>query len=735
MYELPGSRSHLPAAATGGNSLPDPRILALEAAAAGNPKDAELRHLWKSLLRRRKQLVLVFSLFVAAVVAFTVLQPRTYMTQVRLIAGQTATQGGPDAAGGNTNLPVLNALLAQNGAQSSETYAELLHESPIAQQVIADLHLQTTADVLLSRVLIRPVTNTSIISISVKWKDPVVSAKIANDFATVFVERERQLVAHQAESALGFLDKELPDAEQHMRATQNALAAYQAATGIADLTQQTQSDITQLAALDTKQQSVQLESRQAEAEIGALTAELSRTPESIQGQQNVSANPVAAQLQSQIAQTQLDLTAALQQYTDNHPTVIALKHKLSQEQRELQSQPGSVVSGTQTIPNPAYGLLQQQIATARAHLAAADSQEATIGNQRKAMAPLLDKLPQQSRRIGDLSREAKAAEGVYSALQQKYQDAIVSRSTALSPVTITQEASPDVVTVTPNVVFNILVGVFMGIVLSVSSVLIAEFFDDRYRSADDVKERLGLPVLASIPQLAPGKATSSWVQPLSVESFLQLVAALRYSSNRPPRTIAVTSPDQGDGKSTITINTAISMASMNARILIVDADLRRPTIHHKLGIANGRGLSDVLVGVAPLMDVVVPSGHENVWVLTSGRRAPNPVALLQGETFERVLKEARERFDVVLVDSPALKSIVDGVVIGIKTEGTILVVSAAKSDPRSVSTALEKLRSVRSLGALNLLGVVLNETKPDQSDYSDYYLGAGQSLSLASGSP
>ena len=194
--------------------------------------------------------------------------------------------------------------------------------------------------------------------------------------------------------------------------------------------------------------------------------------------------------------------------------------------------------------------------------------------------------------------------------------------------------------------------------MAVSTVLVVEYFDDRFRDEDEVKERLGLPVLATIPRvdLADSK-TSAWVQPLSVESFFQLVAALRYSSSKPPRIIAVTSPEQNDGKSTIAVNTAISMASMHARVLVVDADLRRPTIHTKLGIKNDRGLSDVIVGALPLGEAVKPTQHEGVWALTSGRRAPNPVALLQSDSFDRLLDDAREHFDVVILDTPALRSL------------------------------------------------------------------------------
>jgi capsular exopolysaccharide synthesis family protein len=157
--------------------------------------------------------------------------------------------------------------------------------------------------------------------------------------------------------------------------------------------------------------------------------------------------------------------------------------------------------------------------------------------------------------------------------------------------------------------------------------------------------------------------------------------------------------------------------------------LRRPTVHQKLGLKNDVGLSEVLVGMVTFAEVLRPTSHAGVWAITSGARPPNPVALLQGESFDRVLAQARERFDFVIIDSPALESIIDGVVLAMKADGAVLVVSATGTDSRSTRVAIEKLRSVSSV---NLLGVVLNQARAEESQYSDYYLGSGKDVALAS---
>jgi succinoglycan biosynthesis transport protein ExoP len=690
-------------------------------------RDLDPRRLWKIVWRRRKMLVAIWAGFFVLVALVSFVVPRKYTTAVKLISGGS-NENSPTATNeANTNLPVLNALLAATGQQSSETYAELLQQSPVATEVIRNLGLNMNVPDLLKHMLVRPVTNTAILSLSVTWSDPVTSSRIANEFASVFINHERELIGGQADSAITFLQKEMPAAEEHMRAAQSALEAYEEQTGIADLPTQTASTLTNVATLQAKEQTAESDARQYAAQLEAIEEQLGSTPETVVGQRTVSSNPVAGSLQAQVETLRLQLNAARKQYTDDYPTVIQLKSQLAEAQRELAAQPASVLSGTEDIQNPVYQQLSQQAATLQAQVAASNAQAQTLTEQIAQAQPKVQQLPSESRRIVDLQRSAKAAEGVYLALQQKYQDAVISKTTALSDVSVTQPADPAVYTVSPNVPFNLLLGLIVGLVLAVAAVFATEYFDDRFRTEDDVKERLGMPVLTTIPKIEALEQKDDWMKPLAVEAFYQLVAALRYSSSHPPRTIAFTSAEQGDGKSTVALNAAISMGQMKQRVLIIDADLRRPSMHEKLHISNEKGLSDVLVGMVPFDDAVRPTGHPGVSVITSGRRAPNPVGLLQSNAFDVVLKRAIERFEYVVVDCPALRPVVDSVVLGIKTDGTVLVVSSATSEGRIVRSAIDKLRAV---GSINILGVVLNRTRPDRREASSYYLGAGQSVSL-----
>ena len=704
----------------------------------GETQDAsavDARRIWRTLMRRRRLLVAVFAGFFVAVVVLTLIQPRTYTVTTKLIAGNATSDAAPNSGPGS-QFAILN-LLAGNSQQTAETYAELISEEQVAQTVINLLHLNTSPGVLIKHVLVKPVTNTSILNVAVSWKDPETAAAIANSLARAFVDQERQLVSRGPTSAVATLEGQLPDASRKLKSAQSALAAYEQQTGIVDLPTQTTSRITKAAALDAKLQEEEQVAAAAGASLEATNQQLAATLPTVVGSSQTAQNPVVSQLTSKLASDRLTLSDLQRRYTNDNPLVISAKSSVADDERELGSQPRNVTSGQATVPNPDYEKLSQDASQTAASQQAAQAAIAQISAQIAQDQPSLDELPEVSRRNVELNRAAKTAQDFYDGILAKLQEAHLAQKTALSDIEITQPADPSSFSTSPNLALNALLGAVVGAVLALAAVFIVEFFDDRLRTVDDVKERLALPVLATIPMLGggdgpsdgtpPKKRTDDWIRPLSVESFYQLVASLRYTSSTPPRTIAFTSAQQGDGKSTIAVNTAISMALMKARVLVVDADLRRPSVHTKLAVANDRGLSDVLVGLSEFADVVRPTSHDGVWVVTSGRKVPNPVALLQGDSFDRFLQRARERFDFVIVDGPALSSIVDGLVIGIKTDGTVLVVNANSTEGRSAQAALAKLRSMPSLP---IIGVVLNGTRPDPQDYSDYYLGSGQSMAL-----
>lgn len=694
--------------------------------------------MWQSfvgtLARRRILFACIVLGVIGAVAVMTLMTPKRYTTDAKLIAGNPASVAqNPQLA--QTGLPVLNAMLMANAAQSAETYAELISETPVVQHVIDDLHLKTDVRSLQGAVKVKPVTNTNIISLQVTWTDPVTSAKIANDFASVFVARETELVTGQASGALQYLDKQLPIARRNLASAEAAVSRYETSHNIADLTTQTTTTLGAAANIDAKINSIQLEKQQSDAQVASLSAQLAAMKPTSGGGSSVAQNPVIPQLRGQLAQLKIQLGSAQEQFTDSHPTVINLKQQIADLNAELKRQPPTIVASTNTIANPVYQQLSQQLGVARATSASDSAQLGQLAQQRAQINPQLASLPAQAARLAELKRSQKLAEDVYNALQQKYNDATVSRTTGMSDVTITQPALPELASKTPRLSMNLMVATIVGLLLGLGIIFLVDWFDGRIRDERDVEGELQLPVLASIPELPSGDGTAAvtaTVRNATLESYFQLVLAMRYSSDHPMRSVTITSPLKGDGKSTVAMNVAgvlgeIAVANIEreARVLIVDADMRRPSLHKKFDVANDVGLSDILIGRASLSQCVKRTDRPGVDVLTSGTHSPNPIKLLQSNRFEALLSEARSRYETVIVDAPALVPVFDAAIVATKTDGTVMILSAGHTDVRSTRKALARLEGV---GVKELIGTVVNRSTTKVEDYSDYFAVGAPSL-------
>ncbi|MDQ6779852.1 MAG: polysaccharide biosynthesis tyrosine autokinase [Candidatus Eremiobacteraeota bacterium] len=681
-----------------------------------------------TFVRRWRAFVAIFVIFLGIVLMYSLLWPKSYVSHIKLISGSS----NPEFRGANSDLPILNALTAaMGGQQSNETYAELLSETPIAQQVANDLHLNTSAHQLLKHVTVKPVTQTQILDVAVEWPNAQMATKIANAFGTTFITRERDLLATQAGSAQGFLSEQIPRAEAAMHRAESDLARFQAAHPSVYVGASADGQGSDSAVFTAQQKlaQVQVDAGQAQAQLANVVAQMSSLAPTINAQSNVVQNPVSAQLRTQLAQVDVQLESARKQFTEQHPTVQALEQQKAQLEREISSLAPTVVAGNNIEPNPVYQQLNQQAATLRSQIAGDQAQIGTLTAELGQMNGPLNSLPAATMKLANLQRRAKMAQDVYTALMTKYNDAEVAKTAALSDVAITEYANPASVQIKPDPILTPILGAFIGLILAISGVFVIDFFDNTFKDERDV-ERVGLPILASIPQLNgkqhKNQKSLSWLRSMTIESFIQLVTAVRYSSDKPLKTIAITSPLQGDGKSTIALNTAAALAEMQPRVLLVDADLRRPSVHEKLGLSNDRGLSDVLVGLVPLADAIQPTKHTGLDILSCGRAAPNPMALLQSQQLVALLEEMGRSYQTIILDTPALLPMFDAAIVAGRADGCVLVVSAGRTNARETKQALDRLMRVPST---NVLGVVLNRASV-KLQYGYEYLNDAEPLPL-----
>jgi polysaccharide biosynthesis transport protein len=668
-----------------------------------------------TLVRRRRTFFAIFGVFFTICVIYAFLFPKTYTTQVELITGNSAT----NLSGVNSDLPVLNALLAASGVQSVETYATLIQDKSVAAKVIKNLKLKQIKpyDLLKYHVVVQPVTNTQIVTLQVTWPTKETSAAIANEFGKVLIDKQRGLIANQSVVEMQYLQTQIPNAQAEMNKADSALASFENAHSIGDISAQTASTVSQFTDTATRIAQIQVDQQQAQAALGNVEGQIGSGSRTMVGATSVQQNPVVTQLQQQLEQVKVQLAYARKQYTEAHPTVIALEQQAQQLQKELSAQPPTYVQANTIVPNPVSQSLEQQAAALRTQIAGDAQQLTALQGQQQQNQSRVRQLPSVNQRLANLQRDASLANGVYATLRQHYNDALIAKTLALSNVTVSEPANPEFAQMKPSWQLVLGIGLVLGLLLGLSGVFVIDFFDNTLKDENDVLRALPAPLLTNIPNLEAAdrktQARLPQLRALTIEAYLQLVTAIRFSSDRPLRTIAITSPAQGDGKTTVALSTAIAMAEMGPRVLLVDADMRRPALHDRLGVANDRGLTNVVIGDATPHDVIVATRYANLDIMPAGAPAPNPVKLIQSARFDEIVAGLLDTYQTIIFDTSALMPVIDAAALSAKTDGVVLVVSAGHTDSNAAQRAVQRLQFATTA---NLLGIVMNRATSTRND-------------------
>ncbi len=319
---------------------------------------------------------------------------------------------------------------------------------------------------------------------------------------------------------------------------------------------------------------------------------------------------------------------------------------------------------------------------------------------------------------------------VYSNLVQSYEQVRMAEEQASSNVVVSQEARINLVPVVPKTSQYTLIAALAGALLAAGVVFMVENLDDTIRSPDEIRRNAKLPILGVIlrHKVKDGKPVIL-ATPLSLasEAFRSLRTNIRFATvNRPLRRVLITSPTPQDGKTTVASNLAVVFSQNEKRVILVDADLRKPKVHHEFGLQNQVGLSDLLVrpldGLGSVVQAVNPL---QLAVLTSGSIPPNPAELITSHLMSEILDALDRDFDMVVIDTPPLLIVTDAAALAPSVDGVILV---AKPGTTKASELKQALRQLHAVGA-PVLGLVLNDVNPSNRRYGYYYSEYGSRYS------
>ncbi len=545
--------------------------------------------------------------------------------------------------------------------------------------------------------------------------DPQLAAVVANAHATAYMQQDLDLRLQSSSQASVFLAQQLDQQRKVVETSEQALQHYREKTDSVSLEDKQNITVQKLADLNGAVTRAKTERLQREAVYNQVKA-IEHDRAALDTFPAILASPFIQQLKGQVADLQRQRASLGEKYGDKHPEMIRLSRQIEQTDAKIQIEIGKVV---QSIRNEYEAALAQE----RSLVEALDQQKT------EALA-----LGRKGIDYGSLQRDATTNRQMYDSLLQRAKETQVGAELKSSNIRIVDAAIVPDGPVSPNKPRNLLFAIFGGGIFAVGLAFFFEYLDNRVKSPDEIKHYLGLPFLGLVPALAAkdGGAEDALLHNTVPSGFAEAFRTIRTnvlfsSTEEGGRSIVVTSTAPGEGKTLVATNLSIALAQAGQRVLLVDADMRKPRVHSVLGQEQTPGLSNVLVGNAKASEAVRKGPIQNLYVLPAGVTPPNPSELLGSTRFRDFLSTLVENFEFVIIDSPPVMAVTDASVIGHIANGVVYVVGCEQTSKYVASAALDQLEGAKAKfigGILNRVNVQRNPfyySHYYRASYSDYY--------------
>lgn len=678
--------------------------------------EIDLLEYWRIIVKRRWMVLATLGLILAITLIGTLLVTPIYRAtttaqidrdsiKVVDVGGLTPTESPLDKDFYQTQYELLQSrALAQRvidrlDLEQDSTWQRMSQPSPLAkllgmisggsdQDAAADPATAASMaesgriSAVLGRLGIEPVRNSRLVRIHFDSIDPAFSAKVANAVAEAYIASNLERRFESSSYAKDFLEDQLQQIKLRLEDSEKELVAFAQKEQIIEV-ENRQSLVSQnLSALNQSLARIQDERIKAESRH--------RQAQSAQGMglSEVLASPIVQELRQKKSQVQAEYQDKLRVFKPDYPEMQRIKGQIDEYQR----------------------LIDDELANIKSSVAA--DYQATLGQENQLRGELdnlksqvLD-LQNRSIQYNILKREVDTSRELYDGLLQRYKEVGLAGGVGTNNISVVDRAEIPTGKHSPRLALNLAIGLLLGGFAGVLLAFLAEHLDDTVKNPEDMEKLLGLAVLGTIPKLkagtTPAQALLDPRSPLA-EAYRSLRTALQFSTDQGiPKSVLVTSSVPGEGKSTTALVLARNFAQLGRTVLLIDGDLRNPSMHKLFRLDNSTGLSNCLAGAAKAPEAIQTTQEPNLSVLTSGPLPPNPAELLAGARMVSLLTVGCHKYDQVIIDGPPVMGLADAPIMANLAGGTLLVVEACSTRTGSVRASLKRLAAARArvLGGL-----------------------------------
>lgn len=534
---------------------------------------------------------------------------------------------------------------------------------------------------VLTHLSIEPVRNSRLVRIHFDSTDPVFSAKVVNTVAEAYITSALDRRFEASAYAKSFLEDQLQQLKLRLQDSEKELVAFAQKERIVDIDNHQSLVAQNLSQLNEALSRTQDERMRAEARY--LQAQMVNGL----GLSDVLDSQNIQDLQAKRSEAQAEYQDKLRVFKPDYPEMLRLKGQVDEFQRLIDAQAADIKGAI------------------AGNFAAAKAQENLLHKRIDELKVEVLDLQSRSIQYNILKREVDTNRQLYDGLLQRFKEVGLAGGVGTNNISVVDRAEVPTGKHSPRLARNLAIGLLLGGFAGVLLAFLTEHLDDTIKSPEDIEKLLRLAVLGIIPKLKVGTPTQALADPRSAfaESYRSLRTALQFStSDGVPRSLLITSATPSEGKSTTALVLAQNFAQLGRRVLLIDADLRNPSLHKLLGLDNGAGLSNCLAGAVKVPELIQTTRTEGLSVLPSGPLPPNPAELLAGPRFVSLLTAASHKYDQVIIDGPPVMGLADAPIIANQAGGTLLVIAFGAARMGVVRASLKRLAAarVRLLGAL-----------------------------------